>query len=143
MLYVTHDQNEAFEIADSIVIMNEGVIMQHGDPRDIYSHCKNLFVAGFIGKNNILSTCAQKEECFLKDVKLCHSDNAITIRPEDIEIIPNGMYQGTVKEIFYKGDHTEYIIKSNGTDFLVSTNNDAKLEKGWDITFNIKRYEII
>lgn len=143
MLYVTHDQNEAFEIADRIVIINEGKIMQQGNPRDIYSHCENLFVADFIGKNNILSTCSQKKVCFSKDVKLCHSDYAITIRPENIEIIPSGIYQGTVKEILYKGDHTEYIIKSNGTDLLASTNNDAKLEKGWDIAFNIKKYEII
>jgi ABC-type Fe3+/spermidine/putrescine transport system ATPase subunit len=142
MIYVTHDQNEAFEIADRIVIMKEGKIMQQGSPREIYCKCKNLFVADFIGKNNILKTCDLKP-CFIKNMKKCHCNNAITIRPEDIEITSNGDYKGKIKDVLYKGDRTEYIIETNDTSLLARTNYDTDFKKGSKVSFNIKRYHVL
>lgn len=143
MIYVTHDQTEAFEIADRIVIMKDGEIMQKGSPREIYCHCKNLFVADFIGKNNILRTCDHKGSCFMKHARHCHGKKAITIRPEDIDITPNGTYTGVIKDVLYKGDRTEYIIQTDDADILACSNSDNSLKRGMDVAFNIKRYHII
>lgn len=141
MIYVTHDQAEAFEIADRIVIMKSGVIMQQGSPREVYGRCKNLFVADFIGKNNIFKTCDRHRPCFLQHVKACK--NAVSIRPEDIEITKSGAYQGMIKEIRYKGDRTECIIEANNTRLMVYTKDDHNLKEGMDVAFDIKRYNII
>lgn len=142
MIYVTHDQSEAFEIANRIVIMNKGKIMQQGLPHEIYCECKNIFVADFIGKNNIFKSC-EKKPCFLRGMKKQGFKNAITIRPEDIEIIDSGQYKGEIEDILYKGDHAEYIIKTSDTSVLACASYNNNLQKGSKISFNIKRYHCI
>lgn len=140
MIYVTHDQNEAFEIADRIIVMNDGRIMQQGTPWEIYHQSQNLFVAGFIGKNNIFHACGQNCPKFLKQ---CRAKQAVAIRPEDIEIRSEGAYQGVIKEILYKGDRTECIIESGGVDILACSPGNEELLSGHTISFDIKRYQII
>lgn len=139
-IYVTHDQSEAFEIADRIVIMNEGEIMQKGSPRQVYRNSKNVFVADFIGKNNIFNKCSNNCPRFLKQ---CKSKNVVTVRPEDIYIDTNGNESGHVKEIMYKGDRCELIIKSGEAELLVYAPSDKSYCKGDSISFDIKRYHTI
>lgn len=140
MIYVTHDQNEAFEIADRIIIMNDGHIMQQGTPREIYHQSKSLFVAGFVGKNNIFNTRGQGCPKFLNQ---CRTKQAVTIRPEDIDIKVDGSYQGMIKNVLYKGDRTEYVIEADGVDLLACTPDNKKLKNGEHISFDIKRYHLI
>jgi iron(III) transport system ATP-binding protein len=140
MIYVTHDQSEAFEVADRIIIMKDGRIMQQGTPREIYRHSTNLFVASFIGKNNIFKKCGRGCPRFLKP---CHRNQTVTIRPEDINIKAGGLYEGVVKDISYKGDRTECVIESGGVDLFAYMSNEEKCEKGNRVGFDIQRYHII
>lgn len=129
-IYVTHDQEEALTMSDTIVVMNQGVIQQIGVPTDIYNEPVNAFVAQFIGESNILSGVMLKDylcefagrtfECadkgFEKD-----EDVDIVIRPEDIKIVSpeEGMLKGTVKSALFKGVHYEMIVESDGFNWKV------------------------
>ncbi len=129
-IYVTHDQEEALTMSDTIVVMNQGVIQQIGVPTDIYNEPVNAFVARFIGESNILSGVMLKDylcefagrefECadkgFEKD-----EDVDIVIRPEDIKIVSpeDGMLKGTVKSALFKGVHYEMIVESDGFNWKV------------------------
>lgn len=136
-VYVTHDQSEAFEIADRIVIMNKGKIMQIGTPQEVYSEGANLFVESFIGKNNIFRIENNNLLPFLNN---CKTNKSITIRPEDIIINNSGKYHGTVKEVHYKGNQTEYILSYNDCSLLVFSQSDIPLRVGEDVAFDIKKY---
>lgn len=137
MIYVTHDQQEAFEIADRIVIMHDGKIMQKGTPKEIYNHSENIFVAEFIGKNNIFDPKKENCPCFLKNN--CKRQ-AITIRPEDIEIKEDGEHIGTIKKIHYKGNYTEYVINSYGHKLIIHVQEELNFNIGDMISFTIKKY---
>lgn len=138
-IYVTHDQQEAFEIADRIVIMNEGKIMQQGTPMGIYKHSDNLFVAEFVGKNNIFKA---GDRCprFLKQ---CQHHKAATIRPEDIEICNSGQHTAVVKHLTHRGDHIEYIVDTEGYKLVVKASNEDEYKVGDNISFCIKRHHVI
>lgn len=137
-IYVTHDQEEALTMSDTIVVMNEGEIQQIGSPIDIYNEPKNSFVAQFIGESNILDAIA------VEDKKVMFSNHVfdsldkgfeknqpvdVVIRPEDIEIVPvdQGMISGVVKEITFKGVHWEMIVNAEGFDYKIHSINDAKI----------------
>jgi ABC-type Fe3+/spermidine/putrescine transport system ATPase subunit len=137
-LYVTHDQQEAFEIADQIIIMSKGKIMQTGTPKEIYNHSDNIFVAKFIGENNIFNPREENCPCFLKNN--CRRQ-AITIRPEDIEIKENGEHIGTIKKIHYKGNHTEYVVNSYGHKLIIHAQQELDNKVGDMISFTIKKYQ--
>ncbi len=129
-VYVTHDQEEALTMSDTIVVMSNGEIQQIGSPVDIYNEPKNTFVARFIGESNIIDgimhedyrvsfsgqtfTCVDKG--FAKEEKV-----DVVIRPEDIKIVPkaDGMLSGVVKSVYFKGVHYEMIIESGKTNWLV------------------------
>jgi ABC-type Fe3+/spermidine/putrescine transport system ATPase subunit len=140
MLYVTHDQSEAFEIADRIIVMENGRIMQQGTPREIYHQSENLFVAGFVGRNNIFNVCGH--EC-PKFIKKRHGKKAVAIRPEDIQIKVNGAYQGVIKKVKYKGDHTEYVIEAGESSLLICESGGKRYKNGDKVSFDIKRYQLI
>ena len=140
MIYVTHDQNEAFEIADRIVIMKDGQIMQQGTPQEVYNGSENLFVAGFIGKNNIFRPCGRRCPGFLSRF---HTEKTVTIRPEDVEIKADGPYRGVVKAALYKGDHIEYTIESDGAELLSCSPDQGGLQKGDAVSFDIRRGHLI
>lgn len=122
-VYVTHDQEEALTMSDTIVVMDKGRIQQIGTPTDIYNEPKNRFVAKFIGESNII------EGLMLEDYKVEFAGNVfpcvdkgfgknesvdIVIRPEDLDIVPTdeGQITGRVINVTFKGVHYEMEVKS-------------------------------
>lgn len=120
-IYVTHDQEEALTMSDSIVVMNNGCIQQIGSPTDIYNEPVNAFVADFIGESNILSGTMPKDfvvefngrkfECVDKGFEAGEMVDVV-IRPEDVRIIPadKAKLTGIVESVVFKGVHYEMII---------------------------------
>jgi len=129
-LFVTHDQEEALTMSDTIVVMNEGRIQQVGDPKRIYDEPKNAFVAEFIGESNILhgvmledelvEMCGEKFPCV--DSGFARNQPVdVVVRPEDIMVVGEdvGMLTGEVKSVLFKGVHYEMIISAGGFDWKV------------------------
>lgn len=130
-VYVTHDQEEALTLSDTIVVMSEGKIQQIGTPIDIYNEPLNAFVADFIGESNILNGtmlldklvrfCGVEFEC----VDEGFGDNApvdVVVRPEDLYIFPvsdAAQLTGIVQSSIFKGVHYEMTVLCNGYEFLV------------------------
>lgn len=135
MLYVTHDQQEAFELADRIVVMKDGRIRQQGSPQEIYDCCRDSFVASFIGRNNVF--CMNDGECpkFLSGVL----GQAACIRPEDIVIRKDGRYQGVVRDSVFCGDRNECAIESDGVRILARTGKEQVCEPGQTVRFDVRR----
>ena len=120
-IYVTHDQEEALTMSDTVVVMNNGNIQQIGSPTDIYNEPVNAFVADFIGESNILNGIMPEDcvaefsghrfECvdkgFAKNEKV-----DVVIRPEDIKIVPpaNAKLTGIVESVVFKGVHYEMTV---------------------------------
>ncbi len=130
-LYVTHDQEEALTMSDSIVVMKEGTIQQIGKPEDIYNEPKNAFVADFIGESNIIGGVMKKDflvcfaahdfECVDKDFGE-GEDVDVVIRPEDIKLQRDagGMLQGRVISVTFKGVHYEMLVEdTSGYKWIV------------------------
>lgn len=123
-VYVTHDQEEALTMSDTVVVMKEGTIQQIGTPVDIYNEPKNAFVADFIGESNIVDGIMIKDyvvefaghrfECLDKGFGN-NVDVDVVIRPEDVKLVPegNGMLKGEVKSVIFKGVHYEMLVESN------------------------------
>ena len=131
-IFVTHDQEEALSMSDTVVVMNEGIIQQIGSPIDIYNEPKNRFVAQFIGESNIVP--AIMKEDFLvsfddQDFKcvdhgfLSNEDVEVVLRPEDLILSKPeyGQLTGTVTSITFKGVHYEIIVNSHHRDYKVQT----------------------
>ena len=130
-VFVTHDQEEALTMSDTIAVMNGGKIQQIGTPEDIYNEPVNPFVADFIGESNITEGVMLKDflvsfkgydfECV--DSGFGENKNVwVVVRPEDIKIVPasEGMIQGTVKSVVFMGVHYEMIIESpDGFSWMV------------------------
>lgn len=129
-IFVTHDQEEALTMSDTIVVMNGGLIQQIGRPEDIYNEPKNAFVAEFIGESNILDgimledylveIMGYKFKCVDKGFDI-NENVDVVIRPEDIEINKqnNGKIEGYVESVIFKGVHYEMLINSAGFKFKV------------------------
>ncbi len=134
-IFVTHDQEEALAMSDTVVVMNEGKIQQIGSPIDIYNEPKNAFVADFIGESNILDGIMKKDllvkfsgkdfVCIDKGFEL-NEEVDVVIRPEDVDIVkPNdGMLTGTVTEVTFKGVHFEIIVDINGFKWMIQTTDE-------------------
>ena len=131
-IYVTHDQEEALTMSDTIVVMNQGYIQQIGTPEDIYNEPENAFVADFIGHSNIIDGIMIKDKLVeILGVKMPCVDEGfgentpvdIVIRPEDVELVPaeDGYMQGDVVSNIFKGVHYELEVKANGYDWMVHT----------------------
>ena len=131
-IYVTHDQEEALSMSDTIVVMADGKIQQIGTPTDIYNEPKNAFVADFIGESNIVDgimledfktkfsgavfTCCDKG--FEKNEKV-----DIVVRPEDVDVVEpeKGMLKGVVTSVTFKGVHYEVIVDIGGFMWMIQT----------------------
>jgi len=124
-VYVTHDQEEALTMSDTIAVMNNGVLQQIGRPEDIYNEPKNAFVADFIGESNIVNGIMLGDfyvQIFGAVFKCVDSgfgtDNPVevVIRPEDVGIYPpeEGLITGTVKNVTFKGVHYEMLVQTDG-----------------------------
>ena len=129
-VYVTHDQEEALTMSDTIVVMNQGYIQQIGTPEDIYNEPENAFVADFIGDSNIIDSVMIQDElveilgtrfaCVDKDFGI-RKPVDVVIRPEDVELVPQGegTLQGEVTHLIFKGVHYEMEVTANGYVLLV------------------------
>ena len=129
-IYVTHDQEEALTMSDTIVVMNQGYIQQIGTPEDIYNEPENAFVADFIGESNIIpATMIRDELVEILGTKFACVDKGfgenkpvdVVIRPEDVELVKpeDGSIQGTVTHLIFKGVHYEMEVTANGFEWLV------------------------
>jgi spermidine/putrescine transport system ATP-binding protein len=129
-VYVTHDQEEALTMSDTIVVMDKGKIQQIGTPTDIYNEPKNAFVADFIGESNIIdgimyndydvSFCNNRFKCIDKGFKEQEPVDVV-VRPEDIQIVKEGegMLQGVVQSVIFKGVHYEMEVDCNGYSWKI------------------------
>ena len=131
-VYVTHDQEEALTMSDTVVVMNEGKIQQIGSPEDIYNEPKNAFVADFIGESNIIDGVmhedfvvgmyGRKFPCLDKGFTPGEQVDVV-VRPEDIDIVPEaeGQLTGTVTEVTFKGMQYDIIVDFRGFKWLIQT----------------------
>ena len=131
-IYVTHDQEEALAMSDTIVVMDQGKIQQIGTPEDVYNEPKNAFVADFIGESNILDGVMHEDyvvEFFNRKFKCLDKGFSpmepvdVVIRPEDIDIVPKeaGQLRGTVTSVTFKGVHYDTIVDFKGFKWLIQT----------------------
>ncbi|NLY47970.1 MAG: ABC transporter ATP-binding protein [Clostridiales bacterium] len=129
-VYVTHDQEEALTMSDTIVVMNQGYIQQIGTPEDIYNEPKNAFVADFIGDSNIISSIMVEDKLVnilganfpCVDTGFGHNKPVdVVIRPEDVNLVKpeEGIIKGVVTSLLFKGVHYEMEVNANGYDWLV------------------------
>lgn len=129
-IYVTHDQEEALTMSDTIVVMNQGYIQQMGSPEDIYNEPQNAFVADFIGESNIISGIMLEDKLVeilgakFPCVDVGFGKNKpvdVVIRPEDVDLLTpeEGIIQGVVTHLIFKGVHYEMEVQANGFEWLV------------------------
>ena len=131
-IYVTHDQEEALSMSDTIVVMADGEIQQIGTPTDIYNEPRNAFVADFIGESNILDGIMLED----KRVKVAghvfdcldggfdkNEPVDVVIRPEDVDVVPTerGMLTGQVTSVTFKGVHYEIIVDIKGFKWMIQS----------------------
>ncbi len=139
-IYVTHDQEEALTMSDTIVVINEGDIQQIGSPLDIYNEPENRFVADFIGESNII------EGVIIDDYRITFDNQEfecvdygfepmeevdIVIRPEDIDIVPKelGKLKGKVLSTLFKGVHYEIVVETDTRRIIIHTTDNAQVDQ--------------
>ena len=139
-VFVTHDQEEALSMSDTVVVMSEGRIQQIGTPIDIYSEPQNAFVADFIGESNIL------DGVMLADYKVNFSGHTfdcvdagfekrenvdVVIRPEDVDIVSEekGMLKGVVTSVTFLGVHYEIIVDIGGIKWMIQTTDFVDVDE--------------
>ncbi|MBE6619758.1 MAG: ABC transporter ATP-binding protein [Ruminococcaceae bacterium] len=133
-IYVTHDQEEALSMSDTVVVMSDGCIQQIGTPTDIYNEPVNAFVADFIGESNILAGTmledyrarfsGQTFQCL--DAGFDKNEPVdIVVRPEDVDVVApeKGMLKGTVTSVTFKGDYYEIIVDVCGFKWMIETSD--------------------
>ncbi len=134
-VFVTHDQEEALSMSDTVVVMNEGKIQQIGSPIDIYNEPENAFVADFIGESNILDGVMKADyrasfsgktfDCL--DSGFAPNEPVdIVVRPEDVDIVApeKGMLQGIVTSVTFLGVHFEIIVDIGGFKWMIQTTDE-------------------
>ena len=150
-IYVTHDQEEALSMSDTIVVMDGGKIQQIGTPTDVYNEPSNAFVADFIGESNILDGIMHEDfyvefagikfQCVDKGFKKDEPVDVV-IRPEDVDVVSpdEGMLKGLVTSVTFKGVHYEIIVDVKGFKWMIQTTE--KSEVGDYIGITVKPDEI-
>ncbi|MBQ4351614.1 MAG: ABC transporter ATP-binding protein [Clostridia bacterium] len=131
-VFVTHDQEEALSMSDTVVVMNEGKVQQIGSPIDIYNEPQNAFVADFIGESNILDGVMKEDykasfsgktfQCLDKGFAPGEAVDVV-VRPEDVDIVDpgKGMLKGTVTSVTFRGVHFEIIVDIGGFKWMIQT----------------------
>ena len=139
-IFVTHDQEEALSMSDTVVVMSEGRIQQIGTPIDIYNEPKNAFVADFIGESNILDGVMLRDrrvsfsghvfDCVDEGFELKEAVDVV-IRPEDVDIVPaeKGMLRGVVTSVTFLGVHYEIIVDINGFKWMIQTTDFVDVDE--------------
>lgn len=150
-IFVTHDQEEALSMSDTIVVMNDGVIQQIGTPMDIYNEPENRFVATFIGESNIIEGIMPKDcmvifddvewECVDKGFKE-NEEIEVVLRPEDMDVVApeDGKVRGTIVSKIFMGVHYEYLVETNIRKYKVHTTEDIKT--GTEVGLTIDPFDI-
>ena len=135
-VFVTHDQEEALTMSDTIIVMNKGKIQQMGTPEDIYNEPENSFVARFIGESNIfdgvmledykVKFCNREFDCVDKGFNK-NEDIEVVIRPEDIKMVDEkeGMLNGVVTSVVFKGVHYEIVVEENDRTWILHNTKNA------------------
>ena len=136
-IYVTHDQEEALSMSDTVVVMNEGTVQQISKPTDIYNEPQNAFVADFIGESNIIDGrmlrdyrvrfAGREFECL--DSGFAQGEAVdVVIRPEDVDIVPGdaGQLTGTITSVTFRGVHFEIIVDVQGFKWMIQTTDEHK-----------------
>ncbi len=135
-IYVTHDQEEALTMSDTIVVMADGVVQQIGTPTDIYNEPANTFVADFIGESNIFNGtvvgerrgkfCGKTFDC-VDDFEL-NEPVDVVVRPEDIDMCPagEGTLQGKVISVVFKGIHYEITVQVGKFEVVINSTDSRK-----------------
>ncbi|MBE6303943.1 MAG: polyamine ABC transporter ATP-binding protein [Bacteroidales bacterium] len=152
-VYVTHDQEEALTLSDTIVVMSEGRVQQIGTPTDIYNEPANSFVADFIGESNILNGVMVHDRLVhfmnrdFECVDTGFGENAsvdVVIRPEDVYIMAkssSGMFEGVVQSCIFKGVHYEMIVLTpDGYEIMIQDYN--AFEVGQEVSLIVKASDI-
>lgn len=150
-IYVTHDQEEALTMSDTIVVMNQGYIQQIGTPERIYNEPENAFVADFIGDSNIIdSTMLHDELVEILGAKFACVDKGfgnnkpvdVVIRPEDVELREpgKGAMDGVVTHLIFKGVHYEMEVMANGFEWLV--HSTSMFPVGAKVSIHVDPYNI-
>ena len=139
-VFVTHDQEEALSMSDTVVVMSEGRVQQIGTPEDIYNEPENAFVADFIGESNIV------DGVMLSDYKVAFSGHVfdcvdsgfgkreqvdVVVRPEDVDIVSEdkGMLKGVVTSVTFLGVHYEIIVDINGFKWMIQTTDFVDVDE--------------
>ena len=146
-VYVTHDQEEALTMSDTVVVMDKGRIQQIGTPEDIYNEPKNAFVADFIGESNILNGVMVRDKVVKMygkefpcvDVGFAENEPVdVVIRPEDIDIVPveQGQLVGTVTNVTFKGMQYDIIVDFRGFKWLIQTTDYCPVDAYIGIRLN-------
>ena len=139
-VFVTHDQEEALSMSDTVVVMNAGEILQIGTPMDIYNEPANAYVADFIGESNILDgvMLADRRVAFSGHVFDCVDSGFgknepvdVVVRPEDVDIVPEeqGMLKGIVTSVTFLGVHYEIIVDINGFKWMIQTTDFVDVDE--------------
>ncbi len=151
-IYVTHDQEEALVMSDTIVVMNQGYIQQMGSPEQIYNEPENAFVADFIGESNIVDGIMIQDELVeIFGAKFPCVDKGfgrnkpvdVVIRPEDIDLVKpeDGTLTGVVTHLIFKGVHYEMEVTTpNGFEWLV--HSTEMFPVGQEVGIHIEPFEI-
>ena len=150
-IFVTHDQEEALTMSDTVVVMKDGIIQQIGTPEDVYNEPKNRFVANFIGESNIIrgKYLGDKKVEFMGQTFDCVDENFeagepcdVVIRPEDFDIVPleKAKLVGVVDSIVFKGVHFEICAIVDGVEFVLHQYENFNV--GDKIGFSVDPYEI-
>ena len=137
-IYVTHDQEEALTMSDTVVVMNDGDIQQIGTPEDIYNEPKNAFVADFIGESNIIDGIMLRD-CFVEfagaqfdcvDKGFAPNEPVdVVVRPEDVKVVGEGQGQlsGMVESVTFKGVHFEMSFTVYGQEWLIHSTQSQEV----------------
>ncbi len=150
-IYVTHDQEEALTMSDTIVVMNQGYIQQIGTPERIYNEPENAFVADFIGDSNIIDSIMLHDELVeILGAKFSCVDKGfgnnkpvdVVIRPEDVELREpgKGTMEGVVTHLIFKGVHYEMEVMANGYEWLV--HSTSMFPVGTKVSIHVDPYNI-
>ena len=137
-IFVTHDQEEALSMSDTVVVMHEGKIQQIGTPMDIYNEPENAFVANFIGESNIIDGVMKRDFVVTLDGRdfTCLDKGFapneavdVVIRPEDVDVVPpvTGMLVGQVTSVNFLGVHYEIIIDVEGFKWMIQTTDEQRV----------------
>ena len=146
-IFVTHDQEEALSMSDTIVVLNDGVIQQIGTPMDIYNEPQNRFVAEFIGESNIIEGNMIKDclvnfdgidwECVDKGFK-DNEDIEVVLRPEDMDVVEPeaGKVSGIIISKVFMGVHYEYLVETKNRNYKVHTTENYDIGKKVGLTID-------